>query len=57
MHQLFVHRSASTGHDGDLSRQPATAGVRLNKNLTSAQQAAVTDAVIAINAGREAIPQ
>jgi hypothetical protein len=50
-----VHQFASNGHDSDVLPQPATTGDGLQETLTSAQQAAVSDAVVAINAGRESI--
>jgi hypothetical protein len=50
-----VHQSVSNGHNGELPAQPAVAGVGLDEILTAAQQAAVTDAVVEINAGREPI--
>jgi hypothetical protein len=50
-----VHQSAFNGHNGELPDQPAVAGVGLHEILTDAQQAAVTDAVVEINAGREPI--
>lgn len=50
-----MHRSASNGYDSDVRPQPAIAGVGLHEILTTAQQAAVTDAVTEINAGREPI--
>jgi hypothetical protein len=48
-----VHQSASNGYDSDLLPRPASAGD--HENLTTAQEKAVTDAVVAINAGRESI--
>jgi AmiR/NasT family two-component response regulator len=48
-------QSASNGHDTEVLAQPAIAGVGLHEILTTAQQAAVTDAVTEINAGREPI--
>jgi hypothetical protein len=50
-----VHQSVSNGHSGELPAQPAVADVGLHEILTAAQQAAVTDAVVEINAGREPI--
>jgi hypothetical protein len=50
-----VHQFASNGHDSDVLPQPAITGDGLHETLTSAQQAAVSDAVVAINAGRECI--
>lgn len=50
-----MHQFASNGHDSDLLPQPATTGDGLHETLTSAQQAAVSDAVVAINAAREPI--
>ena len=50
-----MHQFASNGHDSDVLPQPATNGDGSHEPLTSAQQAAVSDAVIAINAGRESI--
>jgi AmiR/NasT family two-component response regulator len=48
-----VHQSASNGYQSDLLPRPASAGD--HENLTTAQEKAVTDAVVAINAGRESI--
>ena len=50
-----MHQSASNGHDSDVFLQPASTGDGLHETLNSAQQAAVSDAVVAINAGRESI--
>ena len=50
-----MHQPASNGHDTDVLPQPATTEVGLHEILTAAQQAAVTDAVVEINAGREPI--
>jgi hypothetical protein len=50
-----VHQPATNGRDTDILPQPSIADVGLHEILTAAQQAAVTDAVIEINAGRETI--
>lgn len=50
-----MHQSAFPGHDTDVLPRTNTTGVGLNESLTTAQQAAVTDAVFEISAGREAI--
>jgi hypothetical protein len=50
-----VHQPATNGHDTDILPQSAIGDVGLYEILTAAHQAAVTDAVIEINAGREPI--